>query len=193
MRRICVFCGSSPGANPVYAEAAKQFGRTLVQAQLEAVYGGGGVGLMGILADTMIAAGGHIIGVIPEQLVSRELGHAQLTELRVVSSMHERKALMAELADGFVALPGGAGTLEEFSEVWTWAQLGIHQKPCGILNVAGYYEPFLAFLDRMVEEGFLRPALRQMVLVETEPEAPLERFRTYQAPAVPRWLQQGET
>ena len=193
MQRICVFCGSSPGSNPIYARAARQLGHALAQANLEAVYGGGGVGLMGILADTMIAAGGRVIGVIPQQLVARELGHARLTDLRVVASMHERKALMAELADGFIALPGGAGTLEEFSEIWTWAQLGIHQKPCGILNVAGYYTPYLAFLDHMVEEGFLRPAFREMVLVETEPEALLERFRSYRAPLAPRWLQQGET
>lgn len=188
MRRICVFCGSRPGINPAYADAARRLGQRLARAELALVYGGGGVGLMGILADAVLGAGGAVIGVIPEPLVARELGHAQLTELKVVGSMHERKAQMAELSDGFIALPGGAGTLEEFCEIWTWAQLGIHRKPCGILNIGRYYAPFLSYLDHMVREGFLRPEHRAMVLVETEPETLLERFRTYRAPGTPRWI-----
>jgi uncharacterized protein (TIGR00730 family) len=151
------------------------------------VFGGGGTGLMGTLADTVLAAGGQAIGVIPEQLVDRELGHQHLTELHVVTSMHERKALMADLSDGFVALPGGAGTLEEFCEVWTWAQLGIHTKPCGLVNVAGYYSIFLAFLDEMVVEGFLKSEHRSLVLVEDEPESLLHRFRRYRAPVLDAW------
>src|ERR1700730_14793457 len=166
MQRICVFCGSSSGTNPVFANAARRLGETLARDGLTVVYGGGGGGLMGTLADAALGAGGAVIGVIPEPLVERELGHLKLTELRIVASMHERKATMAELADGFIALPGGAGTLEGFCEVWNWAQLGIHRKPCGILNVEDYYGRYLSFLDHMVEEGFLRPEHRELVLVE---------------------------
>jgi uncharacterized protein (TIGR00730 family) len=192
IERVCVFCGSNPGLNPVYLEAATNLGRFLAQQGVGVVFGGGGVGLMGALADAATAAGGRVTGMIPEQLMARELGHSQITELRVVGSMHARKALMMELADAFIALPGGAGTLEELSEVWTWGQLGIHHKPLGLLNVGGYYTPFLAFLDQMVAEGFLAPRHRAMVLVETDPAVLLERFRQYQPPDVPQWLSRSE-
>jgi uncharacterized protein (TIGR00730 family) len=187
LERICVFCGSNSGGSPVYAQTAVRLGRLLAASGIAMVFGGGGTGLMGTLADTVLAAGGQAIGVIPEQLVDRELGHQHLTELHVVTSMHERKALMADLSDGFVALPGGAGTLEEFCEVWTWAQLGIHTKPCGLVNVAGYYSIFLAFLDEMVVEGFLKSEHRSLVLVEDEPESLLHRFRRYRAPVLDAW------
>jgi uncharacterized protein (TIGR00730 family) len=188
IERVCVFCGSSPGNDPIYLETARSVGRFLAQERLGVVFGGGGVGLMGALADAAMAAGGQVTGVIPEQLMARELGHSQLSELRVVSSMHARKALMMELGDAFIGLPGGAGTLDELSEVWTWSQLGIHDKPCGILNVHGYFDPLIAFLDQMVTEGFLSPAHREMVLVDTDPAVLLKRFRHYQPPEVPQWL-----
>ena len=156
LMRICVYAGSNPGANPAYGEAAADLARLLASRGIGVVYGGGKVGLMGILADTALAAGGEVIGVIPQDLMDREIGHAGLTELHVVGSMHERKALMAELSDGFVALPGGAGTLEELIEVYTWSQLGLHAKPMGVLNVAGYYDGLAALLDHAVQEGFLR-------------------------------------
>lgn len=168
-------------------------GRALADAGLGLVYGGGGVGLMGILADATLAAGGAATGVIPRGLVARELAHTALTELRVVDSMHERKALMAELSDGFVVLPGGAGTMEEFFEVWSWAQLGIHQKPCGILNVEGYYDSLLNLFDHMVSQKFLRSQHRSLVLVETEPWVLLARFAAYRAPAAPEWIDKAET
>jgi uncharacterized protein (TIGR00730 family) len=188
IERVCVFCGSSPGTDPIYLETARSVGRFLARERLGIVFGGGGVGLMGALAEAAMASGGRVTGVIPEPLMARELGHRQLSELRVVGSMHARKALMIELGDAFLGLPGGAGTLDELSEVWTWSQLGIHDKPCGILNVRGYFDPLLAFLDRMVAEGFLAPAHRKMVLVDTDPGVLLERFRHYQPPDVPRWL-----
>jgi len=191
MRRVCVFCGSSHGASPVYAEAARDLGRRLARRGLGLVYGGGNVGLMGEVADAALAAGGEVIGVIPYALEAREVAHSGLTELHVVDSMHERKALMADLSDGFLALPGGIGTLEEFFEVWTWGQLGLHAKPCGLLDVAGYYAPLLAFLDRTVEEGFLRPAHREVVLVDTDPEALLDRMAAFTPPRVEKWMGRG--
>ena len=193
LRRLCVFCGSSVGGSRVYAEGAAALGRALVAANVGLVYGGGSIGLMGVLADTMLAAGGHVVGVIPQSLLDLEVGHRGLSDLRVVGSMHERKALMAELADAFVALPGGIGTLEEFFEAWTWTQLGVHAKPCGLLNVAGYYAPLLACIDHMVAERFLHPAYRAMVLVEDEPAALLARLAAYTPPDVPRWLDPAET
>jgi uncharacterized protein (TIGR00730 family) len=193
LRRLCVFCGSSVGGSPIYAEGAAALGRALVAANVGLVYGGGSVGLMGVLADTMLTAGGHVVGVIPQSLLDLEVGHRGLSDLRVVESMHERKALMAELADAFVALPGGIGTLEEFFEAWTWTQLGVHAKPCGLLNVAGYYAPLLACIDHMVAERFLHPAYRAMVLVEDEPAALLTRLAAYTPPDVPRWLDPAET
>ena len=193
LRRVCVFCGSSVGASPVYAEGARALARALVEANLTLVYGAGSVGLMGILADTVLAAGGEVLGVIPQSLWDREVGHRGLSDLRVVASMHDRKALMAELADAFVALPGGIGTMEELFEVWTWTQLGVHAKPCGLLNVADYYTPLLAFLDHMVAERFLPPEHRAMVLVETRPEALLAGLAAYETPPVPHWIDRAET
>jgi uncharacterized protein (TIGR00730 family) len=189
---LCVFCGSQPGASPAYAEAATLVGRALAGRGWTLVYGGGRVGLMGILADAALAAGGKVIGVIPAALARREVAHQRVTDLEVVDSMHERKARMAELADGFLALPGGIGTLEEWFEAWTWSQLGIHPKPCGLLNVAGYYDPLLAFLDRMTEERFLSSGHRAMAIVDEESERLLDRLAAYQPPAVPRWISAPE-
>jgi uncharacterized protein (TIGR00730 family) len=189
---LCVFCGSQPGASPAYAEAAALVGRALAGRGWTLVYGGGRVGLMGILADAALAAGGKVIGVIPAALARREVAHQRVTDLEVVDSMHERKARMAELADGFLALPGGIGTLEEWFEAWTWSQLGIHPKPCGLLNVAGYYDPLLAFLDRMTEERFLSSGHRAMAIVDEESERLLDRLAAYQPPAVPRWISAPE-
>ena len=169
MQSVCVFCGSSTGNDPAYTEAARSLGTTLAEANIRLVFGGGHVGLMGVISNAALEAGGDVIGVIPKSLVERELAHAGLTDLRIVGSMHERKALMSDLSEGFIALPGGTGTLEEFFEVLTWAQLGEHEKPCGLLNVAGYYDPLLAVFDRMVEAGFLSESNRALVLVESDP------------------------
>jgi uncharacterized protein (TIGR00730 family) len=184
MKRICVFCGSSPGHDPRYLEAARSMGRTLARRGLGLVYGGGSVGLMGAVADAALASGGEVVGVIPRVLQIRELAHKSLSTLHVVESMHERKALMAELSDGFVALPGGMGTLEELSEVLTWAQLGLHARPVGLLDVAGYYQPLAEFFDRAVGAGFLRPAHRALLLVGHEPAALLDRFEAWRGPAL---------
>jgi uncharacterized protein (TIGR00730 family) len=186
VRSVCVFCGSRSGTEPAYEEAARSLGRTLV-------YGGGSVGLMGVVADAVLDAGGEAIGVSPKALVEREIGHTGLTDLRVVGSMHERKALMSALSEGFVALPGGTGTLEEFFEDLTWAQLGEHRKPCGVLNVGGYYDPLLAFFDHMVFRGFLSEEHRALVLVEAQPKTLLERFARYRPPTVPKWIDRAET
>jgi len=183
MKRICVFCGASPGRDPRHAEGARLLGRTLAERGLGLVYGGGSVGLMGVVADAALAAGGQVIGVIPQVLQIRELAHRGLTELQVVGSMHERKALMAELSDGFVALPGGMGTLDELAEILTWSQLGLHQRPVGLLDVAGYFGPLIEFLDSAVVAGFLRPEHRAALHVETEPAALLERFAAWAPPA----------
>ena len=188
MRRVCVFCGSSSGASPVYLEAARAMGRTLAGRGLGLVYGGGSVGLMGAVADAALAAGGEVVGVIPRALQLRELAHARLTTLHVVGSMHERKARMAELADGFVALPGGMGTLEELAEILTWAQLGLHARPVGLIDVAGYFGPLVAFFDRAVAEGFLRPEHRRLLAVGEEPGALLDRFEAWRPPPVERWI-----
>src|SRR5512142_817811 len=160
MKRVCVFCGSSVGVNPEYARMARRLGGALARRGMGLVYGGGGIGLMGAVADAALDAGGEVVGVIPRALQLRELAHANLTALHVVGSMHERKAKMAELSHAFVALPGGMGTLEELAEILTWAQLGLHQKPCGLLDVAGYYQPLVGFFDRAVAEGFLKPEHR---------------------------------
>ncbi len=174
--RLCVFCGSSFGSRAVYRAAAEAFGALLAQRQIELVYGGAHAGLMGALADAVLAGGGRVIGVIPEALRERELAHLGLTDLRIVSSMHERKALMASLSDGFVALPGGIGTLEELFEVWTWSQLGLHRKPCALLDVNGFYGGLASFMDHVQAEGFLRPTQRQALIVEADAEALLERM-----------------
>lgn len=185
---VCVFAGSSPGARPAYALAARTLGRALAAEGISLVYGGGSVGLMGVLADEALAEGGSVTGVIPRALFEREVGHDGLKELRVVESMHERKARMAELADAFIALPGGMGTLEELFETLTWGQLGYHDKPCGLLNISGYWDPMLAALDRAVGERFLADEHRRMLLVEEEPAALLELLRTYEPPRVEKWL-----
>ena len=191
IRRLAVFCGSNPGARPEYVEGARALGRLLCERGIGVVYGGSSVGMMAALADAVLDDLGDIIGVIPKMLVEREVAHRTLTDLRIVDSMHERKALIAELSDGFVALPGGIGTLEEFFEIWTWAQLGVHQKPCGLLNIAGYFDPLLRFLDRAVEEKFVRDVHRSMVVVESEPQRLLERFESYEPPNVVKWIDVG--
>ena len=193
MNQICVFAGSSSGAHPQYGVAARELGRALVRRQAGLVYGGACVGLMGALADAVLAAGGHVTGVIPESLVAKEVAHRGLSELRVVASMHERKAVMNDLADGFIALPGGWGTLEEFFEVLTWAQLGLHRKPCGLLNVHGYYDGLLSFIDHSVNERFVRTENRAMVLVANGAEELLQRLEDYVPPSVEKWIDKAET
>ena len=193
MRRVCVFCGSFSGVRPEYAAAARAMAASLVRSGLELVYGGGRVGLMGIVADEVLRLGGRAVGVIPQALVDREVGHDGLTEIHVVETMHERKKLMADLADAFVALPGGLGTIEEIFEIWTWAQLGMHQKPCGFLDVAGYYAPLAAFLDHGTREGFIRPQMRGTAIFESDPEALLRRFAGYAPPAVEKWIDRART
>jgi len=179
MKRICVFCGSSPGARPEYAEAAREMGKALAMRDIGLVYGGGNVGLMGEVATAAVEAGGEVIGVIPQWLVDREVAYTDLKDLRVVGSMHERKALMAGLSDGFIALPGGLGTIEEFFEAATWAQLGIHKKPCGLLNIYGYYDNLVKFLDHSAGEMFVRQENRNMIIVEESPESLINRFESY--------------
>jgi uncharacterized protein (TIGR00730 family) len=191
-RRLCVFCGSSPGARPEYREAAQQMGRLLAERKIGLVYGGGNVGLMGAVADAAIAAGGEVIGVIPGHLEARELAHHGLTELRVVSSMHERKALMADLSDAFVALPGGLGTFEELFEVATWAQLGIHDKPLGLLNVRGYYDLLDQHLARAVEERFVRAEHRALIAMAEAPAALLDQLHAFEPRHVDKWLDRSE-
>lgn len=176
MKAIGVFCGSSMGAARAYADAARALGALLGQRGITLIYGGGKIGLMGILADAALAAGGQVIGVIPQALLDREVGHLGLTDLRVVQGMAERKSLMGELSDAFIALPGGIGTLDELFEVWTWTQLGLHDKPCGLLNVAGYFDPLIHFLDQATEQGFLGPFQRDLLSVEQAPEALLQRL-----------------
>ena len=192
MERICVFCGSSDGARPGYVQAAKAMGTAIARAGLGLVYGGGKVGLMGVVANAALAAGGSVIGVIPQALVDKEVGHNHLTDLRVVGSMHERKQMMADLSDGFIAMPGGFGTLEEFCEILTWAQLGFHRKPCGILNTEGYYDPLLTFFDHVVTEGFVRPVHRSAIVVNDQPEALLDFMLTYTPPVVEKWIKSDE-
>lgn len=193
MRRLCVFCGANAGRDPVYREAAGALGTLLAREGIGLVYGGASVGLMGAVADAARAAGGEVIGVIPQALMKREIAHAGLADLRVVGSMHERKALMAELADGFIALPGGIGTLEELFEVWTWVHLGLHRKPCALLDVAGFYAGLARFLDHVEAEGFLREGVRGMLLVERDPAALLAALRAWRAPPVPAQLTRAET
>src|ERR1017187_1849398 len=188
MKRICVFCGSSSGSRPEYRVAAEELGAELARRSTGLVYGGGNVGLMGVLADAVLKVGGEVIGVIPENLMAREVGHKGLTKLHVVRSMHERKALMADLSDAFVAMPGGFGTLEEFCEIVTWAQLGLHAKPCGILNVLGYYSPLLAMLDHAVEERFLKPENRALVLARESPVELLAALEEWRPTKIEKWL-----
>jgi len=187
MKRIAVYCGSNKGTRPAYAQAAEKLGSLLARRRIELVYGGGCVGLMGVLADAALANGGHVIGVIPKKLVIKEVVHEGLPDLRVVKTMHERKALMAEMAEAFVALPGGYGTYEEFCEVLAWSQLGWHRKPFGLLNVEGFYRGFLEFFDHATREGFIRPKHRELVMVEEEPEKLLRRLETFEPPAEVKW------
>jgi uncharacterized protein (TIGR00730 family) len=188
LRSICVFCGSSVGSRPEYSAAAAEVGRLLAERGIRVVYGAGKIGLMGVLADAALAVGGEVIGVIPQMLVDKELAHRGLTELRIVTSMHERKALMAELSDAFIALPGGLGTFEELFEVLTWAQLHIHHKPCGCLNVAGYFEPLNQLLDHGVAEGFLRSEQRQLLISSSNPAELLALLARHLPPGEEKWL-----
>ena len=188
---LCVFCGSSAGARPDYAEASRDLGAAIARRGFGLVYGGSSVGLMGMVADGALAEGGTVIGVLPKSMQERELAHHGLSELHIVTSMHERKAMMADRSDGFIALPGGVGTLEEMFEIWTWGQLGYHRKPLGMLNVAGYYDTLLGFLDGTVREGFVQPAYRAMLIAETDPERLLDRIETYEPPKVVKWIERG--
>jgi uncharacterized protein (TIGR00730 family) len=192
MGRVCVYLGSSPGADPAYAEAVRELARECVSRGLGIVYGGGDVGLMGTLADTALEAGGEVIGVIPDGLLAREVGHKGLSDLRIVGSMHERKALMADLADAFVAAPGGVGTLEELVEVFTWSQLGIHAKPVGLLDTGGYWAPLAAWMDHAVDQRFLREEHRATLLSDPDPAALLDRLAAWKPPAVRKWLDRPE-
>ncbi|MDX2215061.1 MAG: TIGR00730 family Rossman fold protein [Oculatellaceae cyanobacterium bins.114] len=192
MQRVCVFCGSNMGLRPAYQLAAAAMGKTLVERGLELVYGGGNVGLMGVVADAALDAGGRVIGVIPQILVDKELAHPNLTQLHIVNSMHERKALMADLSDAFIALPGGFGTFEEFCEVLTWSQLGIHQKAFGLLNVERYYDSLLTLFDHAVDEQFLALKHRNLVLQDSHPAKLLDRLETYQPVVADKWLNRSQ-
>lgn len=188
MRSICVFCGSNTGKNGVYADAARDLANAIAGCGMKLVYGGGNIGLMGVLAEAALAAGGHVAGVTPRRLLEKEMVHTGLSELHVVDTMHERKALMAELSDGFIALPGGLGTYEEMFEALTWTQLGFHRKPCGLLNVAGFYDRLTGFLDHAVAERFLKVEHRAMLLVENDARALVARIRDHHPPQVSKWL-----
>jgi uncharacterized protein (TIGR00730 family) len=190
---LCVYCGSSPGRLGAYALAAVSLAEALVSRNITLVYGGAGIGIMGLLADNVLQLGGKAIGVIPRALAHKEVAHQNLTELHITQSMHERKMLMAGLADGFIALPGGIGTLEELFEIWTWAQLGFHSKPCGLLNVEGYYDLLIGFLDHAMAEQFVKKHHHGLLLVEETSDALLERFANYQTPAVTHWVGKNET
>jgi uncharacterized protein (TIGR00730 family) len=190
---MCVFAGSNPGSRAEYRAAAQELGQAIVRRGLGLVYGGARVGLMGALADAVLAAGGHVTGVIPEALVAKEVAHDGLSDLRIVPSMHTRKAAMADLADGFIALPGGWGTLEEFFEVLTWAQLGLHAKPCGLLNVQGFFDRLLSFLDHSIDERFVRRENRSMLIAASSPGDLLDRFEGYSPPVIEKWIDRAST
>lgn len=193
MQRICVYCASNDGAKPEYLDSARTMGRLLAERGIAVAYGGGRTGLMGALADATLAAGGEVIGVMPHALVQREVAHTGLTALHIVDSMHERKAMLAEMADAFVALPGGLGTLEELFETWTWAQLGVHAKPVALLDVAGYWRPLVDFMSHVEREGFLRGTPQEWLVVDRDPAALIDRLATFQPPAARRWLRLGDT
>jgi uncharacterized protein (TIGR00730 family) len=193
MKRVCVFCGSNRGGRAGYVTATRELASVLVRRGMSLVYGGGKVGLMGELASEVLRLGGEVTGVIPRSLMEREVGHTGLTDLRVVETMHERKALMADLADGFIALPGGLGTLEEIFEVWTWAQLGMHHKPIAFLDIGGYYQLLSEFLDQATREGFIRRPHRAIAIVERDPAALIEKMRAYSPPAVEKWIDRDDT
>lgn len=190
---ICIYCGSSSGRLDAYASAAFALAESLVSRNIRLVYGGASIGIMGMVADQVLKLGGQVVGVIPKALAHKEVAHQHLTELHITQSMHERKMLMAELSDGFIALPGGIGTLEELFEIWTWAQLGFHHKPCGLLNVEGYYDALIKFLDHVRTEQFVKDHHHAMLMVETNPDALLDRYVNYQPPAVKHWLDKDET
>jgi uncharacterized protein (TIGR00730 family) len=193
LENICVYCGSNAGRRPDYAVAATKLAHELVDRNIGLVYGGSSVGIMGVVADAVMNAGGRVIGVLPEALKRKELAHKNLTELHVVGSMHERKTMMVERADGFIAMPGGVGTMEEIFETWTWAQLGFHRKPCGLLNVSGYYNDLSRFLDHTVQEAFMQPAHRAMLAVESDPATLIDRFAAYEPPTVSKWITTSST
>ncbi|MDJ0933162.1 TIGR00730 family Rossman fold protein [Breoghania sp.] len=192
MTAICVYCGSNPGNRPDYLAAAEALGGLIARRGLRLVYGGAEIGLMGRVANAALAAGGEVVGIMPKALADREIAHKSLSELHVVPSMHERKKMMADLSDGFIALPGGIGTLEELFEVWTWAQLGHHEKPCGLLNVADYYSGLTAFLDRQITEGFVRAEHRAMLAVAADPSELLDAFAAYEPPHVTKWVERSD-
>jgi uncharacterized protein (TIGR00730 family) len=192
LKRICVFCGSRPGARPAYVQYAKRVGSLLAERGIGLVFGAGSVGLMGAVASAALARGGEAIGVIPYSLLPKEPAHPGLTKLHIVESMHQRKALMAELADAFLTLPGGFGTQEEFWETLTWAQLGLHEKPCGILNVQGYYDYLLQYIDHAIEHGFVRPEHRSLILVESDPDRLVSMLLEYRPPKLDRWINPQE-
>lgn len=193
MKSICVFCGSSPGGRSAYRKAAVSVGQELARRRLRLIYGGGNVGLMGVLADAVLESGGTVVGVIPQALVDKEVAHRGLTELRIVESMHQRKALMADLADAFIAMPGGFGTLEEFCEMLTWLQLGLHIKPCGLLNIEGFYDPLLALFDRAVADRFLRCEQRESVLSSQTPSDLLNRLAEYKPVTLDKWIDRNQS
>lgn len=193
IKKLCVYCGSSTGSNNEFAEGARELARTLLENNIELVYGGASIGMMGVLADAVLNGGGKVTGIIPEDLMSKEVAHSKITELRVVASMHERKALMADISDGFVALPGGIGTIEEIFEIFTWAQLGFHRKPVGFLNINGYFDPLIRFLDQAVEEQFFSPLHRSILIVEREPDILLQKFSTYVSPVTKKWIDREST
>jgi uncharacterized protein (TIGR00730 family) len=192
IRKICVYCGSSPGKDPAFAHAAVTLGQALCERNIGLVYGGAAVGIMGKVADAVLAAGGEAVGVIPEALAVKEVAHENLKELHVVTSMHERKAMMAELSDGFIALPGGWGTLEEIFEILTWAQLGFHDKPCGLLNIGGYYDHLVGFLENSFEQQFVNELYRPMLMTSDNPVSLLDQFASYKAPKVRKWMSEDE-
>jgi uncharacterized protein (TIGR00730 family) len=192
IKNICVYCGSSPGLNPAYTRAATMLGKTLAERDIGLVYGGAAVGIMGVVADAVLANGGKAIGVIPKALAVKEVAHEGLNELHVVESMHERKAMMADLSDGFIALPGGWGTLEEIFEILTWAQLGFHRKPCGLLNVEGYYDDLIRFLENAFTQQFVNDLYRPILITADEPAKILDQFAVYRAPAVRKWMGEDE-
>ncbi|MCE4068731.1 MULTISPECIES: TIGR00730 family Rossman fold protein [Pseudomonas] len=193
LRSICVFCGASPGATPIYQEAAEALGRHLAENGIQLVYGGGAVGLMGMVANAALAAGGEVIGIIPQSLKDAEVGHSGLTRLEVVDGMHARKARMAELSDAFIALPGGLGTLEELFEVWTWGQLGYHAKPLGLLEVNGFFDPLLTFLDHLVQERFVRQPHREMLQRAASPAELVDALAAWKPLAAPKWVDRTPT
>jgi uncharacterized protein (TIGR00730 family) len=192
LNSICVFCGSNPGNDPAYLAAAIQVGKSIAARGYKLIYGGAEVGLMGAVADAALEAGGHVTGVMPKALVEKEIAHKNLSELHEVSSMHERKALMADLSDGFIAMPGGVGTLEEIFEIWTWAQLGHHGKPLAFMNIAGFYDPLGVFLDHQSDEGFVRKGHRDMAIFSDDVEEILNAFARYEAPQLQKWVERSE-